>query len=74
MSKKMLNDLKQLGKEYQADIQANTQMRKGVEYYFIRKSKHIIDKIDRLICPLYGLTKQETEFIINYDLQFRTDD
>ena len=46
----------------------------GTKEYRLRKSKHIIDKIDRLICPLYGLSDDETEFIINYDLQFRTDD
>ena len=39
--------------------------------YKIGKSKAIIDKIDDLICPLYGLSSEETEFIKNYELEFR---
>jgi hypothetical protein len=42
--------------------------------YKIRKSKHLIDKIDDIICPLYGLTKEETEFIKNYEIEFRVDE
>ena len=42
--------------------------------YKIGKSKPIIDRIDDLICPLYGLTKEETEFIKNYEIQFRLSD
>ena len=30
--------------------------------------------IDSLVYTLYNLSDDETEFIINYDLQFRTDD
>jgi type I restriction-modification system DNA methylase subunit len=39
--------------------------------YKIRKSKHHIDQIDDLICPLYGLTHEETAFIKNYEIAFR---
>ncbi len=39
--------------------------------YKIVRSKSIIDEIDDYICPLYGLTGEETEFIKNYDLEFR---
>lgn len=39
--------------------------------YKIGKSKSIIDQIDELICPLYGLTSEETEFIKNYEIEFR---
>ena len=39
--------------------------------YKIGKSKSIIDKIDDLICPLYGLTQKETDFIKNYEIEFR---
>lgn len=42
--------------------------------YKLRKSKHLIDKLDDLICPLYGLTKEETDFIKNYEIEFRLDD
>ncbi len=39
--------------------------------YKIVRSKNIIDEIDDYICPLYGLTPDETEFIKNYELEFR---
>lgn len=70
-SKEIINKLEKLGKEYETDIEKNHDYSNGVKTYKIRKSKHIIDKIDRLICPLYGLTEEEMEFIINYELEFR---
>ena len=70
-SEEVWDKLEKLGAEYEKDIEANHDYSNGVKTYKIRKSKHIIDKIDRLICPLYGLTEEETEFIINYDLEFR---
>ena len=39
--------------------------------YKIVRSKTIIDEIDDYICPLYGLTEEETDFIKNYELEFR---
>ena len=30
--------------------------------------------MDDVICPLYGLTEEECEFIKNYELRFRTDE
>ncbi len=39
--------------------------------YKIVHSKAIIDEIDDYICPLYGLTQRETDFIKNYELEFR---
>jgi hypothetical protein len=39
--------------------------------YKIGKSKAIIDKIDDYIGPLYGLTKEEIEFVKNYEIDFR---
>ncbi|MDL0080330.1 Eco57I restriction-modification methylase domain-containing protein [Helicobacter zhangjianzhongii] len=76
LSDETLHKLESTYAEYEADLKANAKPYRslGELAYYARKSKHIIDKIDRLICPLYGLTEQETEFIINYDLQFRTDD
>jgi hypothetical protein len=42
--------------------------------YKIRYSKKLIDAMDDVICPLYGLTEAETEFIKNYELRFRIDE
>jgi adenine-specific DNA-methyltransferase len=41
--------------------------------YKIKKSKHLIDKIDALICPLYDFTPQEIDFIVNYEIKYRLD-
>ena len=42
--------------------------------YKLRKSKEFIDQLDDLICPLYGLNKDEIEFIKNYEIEFRVED
>ena len=66
---------------YQKDIENNANVRYSTEEsgykissfkeYKIGRSKAIIDRIDDYICPLYGLTKEETEFIKNYEIEFR---
>ena len=73
-SDEILSKLDLLGKELQADIEKKANFTStGTKEYRLRKSKHLIDQIDRLICPLYNLTPAETEFIINYEIEFRTD-
>ena len=75
-----LNDniLKQfylLYNDYLTDLKANTKITiTGLSIFTARKSKHLIDKIDDLICPLYGLTQEETNFIKNYEIKFRSSD
>ena len=66
---------------YLADIEANANARitseestyniDSFKEYKIVRSKRIIDEIDDYICPLYGLTQEETDFIKNYELEFR---
>jgi hypothetical protein len=36
-----------------------------------RQSKHIIDKIDVALGAHYGLSPQELDFILNYDIKYR---
>jgi hypothetical protein len=67
--------------DYLIDIEKNANIRHSTghsaykvdtyQYFRIGKSKHLIDKIDDLVCPLYGLTEEETEFIKNYEVEFR---
>jgi hypothetical protein len=40
-------------------------------YYQKKQSKSIIDKIDIELAKLYGLTDEELDFIINYDIKYR---
>ena len=36
-----------------------------------KASKSIVDKIDRALAPHYGLTAEQIDFIVNYDIKFR---
>ena len=37
-------------------------------------SKPIIDEIDELLAKHYGVTEEELDFIINYDIKYRMGD
>jgi hypothetical protein len=39
--------------------------------YFVSKSKPIIDAIDAVLAKCYGLSEEELDFIINYDIKYR---
>jgi hypothetical protein len=75
----IIKKIEEVYNEYLNDIEKNAIVKKTTQYkkikefkeYRIRKSKHIIDKIDDLICPLYGMTEQEIDFIKNYEIKFR---
>lgn len=41
------------------------------QQFYPDKSKLIIDKIDRVLAQHYGLTDEELDFIINYDIKYR---
>ncbi len=60
--------------EYLADIESNVIQHATFKEYKLRKSKNLIDQLDDLICPLYGLTNEETDFIKNYEIEFRVDE
>ena len=67
--------------KYLTDIENNANIRtssgsssynvSSFKEYKIGKSKAIIDEIDDYIGPLYGLTKEEIEFVKNYEIDFR---
>lgn len=44
-----------------------------VEYeeFYMKRSKIIIDEIDRVLAEHYGFTEEELDFIINYDIKYR---
>lgn len=41
------------------------------QYFFLRKSKNIVDKIDIILAEYYKFTDEELDFIINYDIKYR---
>jgi hypothetical protein len=42
-----------------------------VQCIFQKLSKFVIDKIDQCLARYYGLTDEELDFIINYDIKYR---
>lgn len=52
---------------------ANYKATGRVEYreYYPKKSKSIIDEIDKVLAEHYGFTEEELDFIINYDIKYR---
>ncbi len=39
--------------------------------FYPKKSKPIIDEIDKVLAAHYGFTEEELDFIINYDIKYR---
>lgn len=78
--------LAELGKILQDDYQLHSQIKernyskKGrvftmrKQHFFIKYSKPIIDKIDKVLAAHYGFTEEELDFIINYDIKYRMGD
>jgi len=42
--------------------------------YYPKKSKSIINQVDKVIASLYGFTEEELDFVINYDIKYRMGD
>jgi hypothetical protein len=51
----------------------NTKQGHRIEYDELdaSKSKLVLDEIDRALAKHYGLTPEEVDFIINYDIKYR---
>ena len=69
-----------IAEELMDDIQTHSEMStinystRGsltIQSTYPRLSKAIIDEIDRVLAEHYGLTAEELEFIINYDIKYR---
>jgi len=78
----IITQLKEIYQLYLSDIELNANIRQTTKYanidsfkeYKISKSKYIIDQIDDIICPLFSLTSEETEYIKSYEIKFRMGD
>ena len=74
--------LEKLGRKYIQSLEDNAiskeiSAKHGVvvqKQYYVRKSKTIIDEIDKLLASHYGFTEEELDFIINYDIKYRMGD
>ena len=75
-----LSTLKRLRDEYEASLKINavrktvTSRASGVieqDEYRVAQSKSIIDQIDKVIAAALGITEEELDYIINYDIKYR---
>jgi hypothetical protein len=70
-----INTLKQACHHLMDDFKANakhlTRGKTGSYTVYAKKSKPIIDEIDRVLAKHYGFTDEELDFIINYDIKYR---
>ena len=73
-------ELDALSLQLESDMGANSlrriynyQTTGRVEYdeFYMKKSKHIIDKIDAILAQHYGFTEAELDYITNYDIKYR---
>jgi hypothetical protein len=79
IEKKDMDRISGLSKELSQDLIKNSIMmdynyksgRRIFQAFFPRKSKPIIDEIDRVLAKHYGFTDEELDFIINYDIKYR---
>ena len=78
-----LSELLSLAEKLKKDIKKNAEVivrhyevTGDVECYQfnMRKSKPIIDEIDKVLAKHYGFTEEELDFIINYDIKYRMGD
>jgi hypothetical protein len=83
MDQAIKSRLMQLADELMEDYRANSERREAqyrttgkviYEQFAPRKSKPIIDEIDRVLARHYGFTDEELDFIINYDIKYRMGD
>src|SRR2546429_5120602 len=72
----VIDAMKQLCQQLMEDFQRHARHLKrgntGSYTIYARKSKAIIDEIDRVLAHHYGFTSEELDFIINYDRKYRT--
>ncbi len=69
LNNELMQDLKTHSKRKDADYKATGQV--VYDEFYPKHSKPIIDEIDRVLAKHYGFTKEELDFIINYDIKYR---
>ena len=79
-SPKLLAALQSLALKLMDDLMDHSEMRKmdfksvgtlRIQCTIPRLSKGLIDEIDHVLAEHYGLTEEELDFIINYDIKYR---
>jgi len=71
-----------LVRELMADYEKNSLIKRTAlggstahyQEFYPRKSRHIINRIDDFIAPIYGLSEEQNHFLKEYDLIWRTNE
>jgi hypothetical protein len=69
LSKDLMTDLK--GNANKKVINTKDGSKISYDEFSVSQSKPTIDQIDRLLAVHYGLTEEELDFIVNYDIKYR---
>ena len=82
-SDKLCKDISPISDRLSEDMKKNS-VRRTYNYqtsgrvvydeFYMKKSKPIIDEIDKVLAKHYGFTEEELDFIINYDIKYRMGD
>ena len=81
MTPLMRNDLEKLAQFLTDELLVHSEMRRmsfndigelTIQCIYPGKSKPIIDEIDRVLAQHYGFTDEELDFIINFDILYRS--
>ncbi len=78
--KKLISEGRKLFKDYEKKKYTKSTHYKSTgndvvyDEYYPKKSKSIIDEIDKVLAKHYGFTEEELDFIINYDIKYRMGD
>jgi hypothetical protein len=80
-SQKMAEDqaLVSLGRSLMEDYRANAERkirdgkrgRTEFDEFYPKKSKNLLDDIDRRLSSHYRFTEEETDYILNYEIKYR---
>ncbi|TVM04036.1 MAG: hypothetical protein CV087_02260 [Candidatus Brocadia sp. WS118] len=69
LSKRLMEDLKQHKQRKECQYKATGKV--VYDEFYPKYSKPIIDEIDSVLARHYGVTDEELDFIINYDIKYR---
>ncbi len=69
IAKQLMNDMQ----GHAVRLRARYEATGNVEYdqFYPRKSKHIMDMVDVVLAKHYGLSDDEADFLVNYNIKFR---
>jgi Protein of unknown function (DUF3553) len=71
LSSRLIELCKYLMEDYKSNAAHLMRGATGSYTVYAKKSKPIIDEIDRVLAQHYGFTDEELDFIINYDIKYR---